>query len=178
MSVSQFEKTIFLLENEEYLIAFEETDTDFRIRPRNSLISPDGPQKWWGPDPLTVIYLTDLLAPFGGKWNCQLQMFVVPKATPTITALSLEKTAAADSQIENLGSEVEASIVKLREYFSKQLSQQEIKRHLEILNQHGVSPSEISNKTGASRATIYRLFPKELKDSCVSNENPVGAQKA
>lgn len=94
------------------------------------------------------------------------------------SSLSQTETSLTEPCSENLDSQVKTSLAKLKDYFNKNLSQAEIRMHLEILSKHGVGPVEISSKTGASRATIYRLFPKELKDSCVSNENPVGEQKA
>ena len=161
-----FERNGFLRENERYIKSFEETETEFHIRPKNTLIPVGETQKLWGPGPMAIIHLTDILAPFDGKWNVSLQRFVVPKATLIIADSQVEKTAAADSQMRNGNSlsatvpNVEFSIKKLRDYFSKQLSQLEIKQHVETLSKSGLSPSEISLETGAPKSTVYRFMPK------------------
>ena len=213
--IEPFQIPKFLAESERYIESYRETSQEFLIKPKTSEIKLNETTKMRGPDPISIIQLTERLEIVGGRWNFECQVFVVSKAKITflnnllanMEASKLSNTPLEDSGLrrriireieeypfgnkaesslsqtetlltepcsENSDSQVKTSIAKLKDHFNKNLSQTEVKQHLEILSKHGVGPAEISSKTGASRATIYRLFPKELKDSCVSQENPAG----
>ena len=203
----------FLAENERYIESYRETSQEFLIQPKTSEIKLNETTKMRGPDPISIIQLTERLEIVGGTWNCENQAFAVSKEKITVlntllanmevsklsttlledsglrrriireieeypfgnkteSTLSQTETPLTEPYSENLDSQVKTSIAKLKDHFSKNLSQAELKQHLELLSKHGVGPAEITSKTGASRATIYRLFPKELKtERCVSNEN-------
>jgi uncharacterized protein YerC len=85
-----------------------------------------------------------------------------PQSQPQNVKSQTETVAGLEERGTNTEN-VKAHLEKLAAAFAPRMSETEIQESITFLFKQGLSPKKIESETGASRATIYRNIPKEIK---------------
>lgn len=166
-----------LQELKPFIESIQETDQAIFIKPKSTLLEvpktiqtevglltlKNEMEKFRAPDPIAIIRLSEKLKPFQVIYSPEDNVFVVSKETAQAVS-TLDKKLKVD--VETVSCEtceelINLKLSQLETHFQKKLSAKEVKETIIFLVEHGLTPSQIAQKTGASRATIYRFLPKE-----------------
>jgi hypothetical protein len=146
------------------------------IKLKKELFSPD----WPGFSIKKFEWVFNKLNLFGWGWFVASGSIIIPQAQiiysynekklesegisspPQKEDSRIETIQSVNENLQNLEN-IKEHLHKLKTAFSPRMSENEIQESLSFLFKKGLTSKEISFRTGASLATIYRYIPKEMK---------------